>query len=288
MSKDQRYRNRVQVIYGFDQHKTSYQISSGFYQGAHHFKGQFNDFRFLILLKGRGTFIQQNKSYPLIPGSIVLRASDQVHEIRRQADEPWLEYFLVLPKFLEALLYQLFVLQAPLVFTSHPKPEILGHFIRAHHEEFYQTHFYSHPSFLSWLFKLAHQLYFAEQTKKEASISGKSTNQTKANSRQFIFEAQSLIQQQLYQKINLKDLSSSLGMSFDLFRKKFTTEIGVSPKAYWINSKIARAQEILSTENIKVQELAARLAYPDAFSFSKQFKARTGFSPKDYREKTRA
>ena len=51
-----------------------------------------------------------------------------------------------------------------------------------------------------------------------------------------------------------------------------------------LESRTARARELLMTTSWTVTEIAATVGYQDPFYFSRQFRAVSGCSPTEYRE----
>ena len=79
----------------------------------------------------------------------------------------------------------------------------------------------------------------------------------------------------------LPEFAQTSGLSYAALRKRFKQCMGLPLNTYRIRARIARAQELLRRHNVK--ETADTLGYPDAFTFSSQFKRITGKSPKHYR-----
>lgn len=78
---------------------------------------------------------------------------------------------------------------------------------------------------------------------------------------------------------SMPELAARLGLTYDLFRKAFRKRVGVSPHAYRIRRRLELGDHLMSREGLTVREAAARLGYPDAFCFSKQYKRVRGVSP---------
>jgi len=83
-----------------------------------------------------------------------------------------------------------------------------------------------------------------------------------------------------------QDAAHRLGMSYEVFRKKFRKLYGVPPARYHSNQQMKRACELLSTTPASVQEIARQLEFCDEFHFSKRFSQIIGCSPTTYRART--
>ncbi|MEK6793318.1 MAG: AraC family transcriptional regulator [Spirochaetota bacterium] len=81
---------------------------------------------------------------------------------------------------------------------------------------------------------------------------------------------------------DMRAVASAVGMSYERFRKAFTAHIGMSPREYRIRQKIRRAEDAIAMGE-DISAAAESLGYPDQFTFAKQFKKFTGYSPAKYR-----
>jgi AraC family transcriptional regulator of arabinose operon len=93
------------------------------------------------------------------------------------------------------------------------------------------------------------------------------------------------MQDHVTDNISLHDLASHCGYSVShfslLFRKKTTR----SPVEYFLGLKIQRACQMLDSTEMRIKEIATRLAFIDPYYFSRLFHKITGMSPADYRKK---
>ena len=79
-------------------------------------------------------------------------------------------------------------------------------------------------------------------------------------------------------------MARQAGYSTDHFGRVFTSVIGMSPQTYVLQCKMARAKNLLRESGLTVKEVADALGYSDIFFFSRQFRAKTGFTPTEYRK----
>lgn len=85
-------------------------------------------------------------------------------------------------------------------------------------------------------------------------------------------------------QLSIQDLSNQFNMSSENFRKIFKQKMGISPGKYIIQRRINKAQDILTQSENSIKSIALSMGYPDAYSFSKQFKKFAGISPSRFRE----
>lgn len=86
------------------------------------------------------------------------------------------------------------------------------------------------------------------------------------------------------QKVDLQALAADLGLSYDVFRRRFASEFGVSPLAYRNGRRLETAATQLRLTAQTTREIAGRLGYTDEFHFSRRFRSQFGVSPSAYRK----
>ena len=79
------------------------------------------------------------------------------------------------------------------------------------------------------------------------------------------------------------ELAQEAGYSPDHFARIFKQTIGISPQAYVIRVRIDRAKQLLVESSLSISQIADVLGYEDLFFFSRQFKRKTGKTPRAYR-----
>jgi len=67
----------------------------------------------------------------------------------------------------------------------------------------------------------------------------------------------------------------------ELFRRTF----GVSPSAYVMDLRMSRAQSLLLTTDRRISDIAAECGFDDPLYFSRAFRKRCRFSPREFRER---
>lgn len=95
--------------------------------------------------------------------------------------------------------------------------------------------------------------------------------------------ARALLDQPEGLRCDLAATAAELGVSPATFRRRFRAAGGMSPREYAMQVRLERARGLLLDEHVAVAEVARALGYRDAFLFSRQFKARFGLSPSEYR-----
>jgi AraC-like DNA-binding protein len=106
---------------------------------------------------------------------------------------------------------------------------------------------------------------------------------TDRHHRQLVQAAAMRITERPSQDHPVAELAREAGYSPDHFARVFKQIIGVSPQAYVIRARIDRAKQLLAESSLSISQIADVLGYEDLFFFSRQFKSKTGSTPRQYR-----
>lgn len=85
-----------------------------------------------------------------------------------------------------------------------------------------------------------------------------------------------------------EELACLVHLSPSRFAAVFRSALGVAPVEYARRHQLRRAQVLLMTSRLGVEEVAVRCGYTSPAHFSRHFKARFGVSPLGYRKQARA
>lgn len=77
----------------------------------------------------------------------------------------------------------------------------------------------------------------------------------------------------------LEELAGSVGVSRATLANRFRETLGSTPMDYLLRLRIDRAHSILQRERVTLEEVADRVGYSSAFSFSRAFKRVMGYPP---------
>lgn len=84
--------------------------------------------------------------------------------------------------------------------------------------------------------------------------------------------------------IALEGLARLAGMSLSTFKRSFKEVTGLSPIDYLLQVRLARACHLLRDSDRTVTEAALAAGFNDSNYFSRQFRARMGLTPREWRE----
>ena len=82
---------------------------------------------------------------------------------------------------------------------------------------------------------------------------------------------------------NIPDLAAELHISEEHFRRRCLERFGMSPIRYLCQLRMQYAENLLSSTEIKVADIAAQVGYQNPFAFATAFKRLYGCSPSAFR-----
>jgi AraC-like DNA-binding protein/mannose-6-phosphate isomerase-like protein (cupin superfamily) len=96
-------------------------------------------------------------------------------------------------------------------------------------------------------------------------------------------KAIAIMQGSIERNLELGALCDRIQLSREHFVRLFSERMGMPPMRYYSRLKIEAAQAMLSSTNLRVQEISAKLGFSDQFGFARAFKRISGISPSQYR-----
>ncbi|CAN5516777.1 hypothetical protein BH10PLA1_BH10PLA1_14250 [soil metagenome] len=81
------------------------------------------------------------------------------------------------------------------------------------------------------------------------------------------------------------DAAERLGVSYEVFRKKFAKLTGSAPAKFRDARLIDLASRLLTDRALPLKKIAARCGFCDEFHFSRRFKQKVGLAPSEFRER---
>lgn len=91
------------------------------------------------------------------------------------------------------------------------------------------------------------------------------------------------IQDHFAEGLTLQDLAGEFRMSESYISSLIKKKTGKGFGEHLVEIRIQKAQEYLRTTNDSIEEIAAKVGYPDYYYFTKVYKKATGISPAAYR-----
>lgn len=92
------------------------------------------------------------------------------------------------------------------------------------------------------------------------------------------------IEQNLYEKCSLQDVSKKVNLNPNYLSAKFKSEVGIVITDYIIDRKMKEAKNLLSNSSYSVSEISEMLGYNSLSYFARLFKRKYLVSPGKYRQ----
>ncbi len=92
------------------------------------------------------------------------------------------------------------------------------------------------------------------------------------------------IRQNLDKPISIKELSDLACMSESNFHRTFRNELGISPIDFINEERIKLATHLLHNRDVKIKEVYLQCGFNSPSYFTRLFKKKKGFSPKEFQE----
>lgn len=128
---------------------------------------------------------------------------------------------------------------------------------------------------------------FAEAC-SQATLEGRAAWATWLALPQVVAPALRKIEENLVAPPSNLELARECAFGVRQFLRRFQTAVGLSPRQYALERRVALAADALASGEEAIDGIAARLGFADRFHFSKTFKSRVGMAPAAYRSMHRA
>lgn len=105
--------------------------------------------------------------------------------------------------------------------------------------------------------------------------------------KRFIKQAKAYIRENFADDIDYVSYANNCGYSYSRFRHMFVDEVGMPPHRYCLNVKLAKAKDLLTDTNLKIQEIAKICGFDSIAIFDIFFQKEMNVSPSTFRKQTR-
>jgi len=102
-----------------------------------------------------------------------------------------------------------------------------------------------------------------------------------------ISKAKVIIREHFLEDLNPKSIADQVCMGYSRFRHVFKEDTGCSPAQYIQKLKLQKTKELLTYTILSSQQIAYEVGFQNPDYFCRIFKKKIGFTPIEYREKTR-
>ncbi|WP_179215572.1 response regulator [Paenibacillus sp. MY03] len=103
--------------------------------------------------------------------------------------------------------------------------------------------------------------------------------------REEVVKAIDYIHRHYRERVTLEDVAEYVSMNKSYFSRLFKQETSEMFHEFLIRTRLEQAQELLLSTDARIGDIATEVGYNDIFYFNRAFKAYTGMSPSEYRNK---
>ena len=220
-----------------------------------------------FILGGTGSYEGSGPHrYELLPGSLILTYPNRPHLFGPAKGQTWHEIFAIFEGPIFDLLAQTDILNPNRRVLQLQDPEVWAQRLRllASSGEPVQVQ----TDLVAWLTQAVQAV--APRTGPDLAYD-------------WFSRAVALLEGNLGEAITMESVADKAGVGYDTFRKEFVRLSGVSPMKFRTRRRLNLAAGLLHHTGLPMSEIALRLGYPDAFTFSKAFKRHYGLSPRIFR-----
>ena len=222
------------------------------------------------VLRGQGIYREENgRSHLLTPGTLFQRLPGRRHSTLIDPASDYAELFLVLDPATARQLLALGLISGSEVLTVGGKVEVLEAFCALRRDMLRSETELPTRAALGRVIDFLGKLYALAERGEAGDGWG-----------DIIRQACVLLERDLDRRLDLTEVARSLGVAYPTFRRRFRDATGVSPGAYRVRRRLEQARYLLLEKPVK--QVADELGYSDPFTFSTQFKAHFGLSPRRF------
>lgn len=229
----------------------------------------------LLVLDGRGTFVQNGRTYPLAAGDLYCLFPQVTHEYWTEPDFPLRKIFLAFDgKMALELLRRIGLTpQRPHLAAVHSE-EAAADMIAFLQKTTGGAAETSDLDRLSAFYRI-----FASLEREAAP------ERIEPDGISWLQRGLDYMEIHYAHGITIEEVARHAGVGRTHFSKKFHERYGITPVRHMQRLKLDEARMLLEQTNYSLSEIAHSVGYPDLFSFSKAFKKHHGLPPKQYRQK---
>ncbi|WP_448954644.1 GlxA family transcriptional regulator [Labrys neptuniae] len=100
---------------------------------------------------------------------------------------------------------------------------------------------------------------------------------------ELVLSAIAIMEDEVEDRLGIAGLAERLKVSPDKLERSFRSEMGVSPRTYYRSMRLRRAHDLLAHSTLPVGEVALACGFWSMSSFSRAFRERYGYTPREVR-----
>lgn len=231
-----------------------------------------------FVLSGKGTFKTHGITYHLQANEMFLINPDEEISYQADNDDPWYYCWVGFNGIMTKKLLNScgFSKKTPVLPINNVEMALsyVSQILDASHLTF--NHEIKRKAFLLSLFSHLIDSY--------QDLNTSSKNKYEHNSNIYVAQAIDYIELHHSLGINVSDIADYIGISRAYLNRTFQKELGLSVQRFLVDFRLHKAANLLVSSNASVNEIADAVGYDDPLAFSKAFKKKFNFSPKNFRE----
>lgn len=225
----------------------------------------------VFIIEGEGTYVDhEGKRIELSAGTIFHRIPEHVHTTSINNTLPWREFYLDCNR-------ELFE-RLSLMLNINVHQPVVGRITPIFYEHSFKSliqtidHSTGGDVFNAYLQFLSLLNDAIRESKRERHSKFFSPDQI-AKDFEYLYK----------NRFELRIYCKDKGIEYEVFRKLFKLDFGVSPQQYLIRRRMDEACKLLQLKGLTIQQISFELGYVSPYEFSKHFKRYYNMSPKKYR-----
>ena len=231
-----------------------------------------NEYQIIYITKGQGMFQTLGKRYRVVPGSVLLVFPGVKHFYKPVYEVGWTEHWFGFKgSYFDDLVKKDILSPSRPFYEIGLQNNIMETFSFIIDEVRGQKPLYQARS-ASRILMLIADIVALERRKAQPTQSEKLVEQAKF-----------LMEENIYDDIDLNSIAARLGVSTSRLNEIFKTYTSMTPYQYYIHIKMHMAKILLEEGDLSVKEVAFKLGFQDQYHFSRLFKSKTGIAPSQWK-----
>lgn len=229
----------------------------------------------IFAVQGRGWIRTEGTRYPVATGEVGWLATRHVHAHWPNERDPWEVYWLRFDSSIEAALEKALGVRENPIFRVTERSELERLYVRLFDELEHLT--LASAATSSAIVGLMVEMLVrsrTDQLRENSATIGLSDRLARLHHK---------VLRTYNQRWDATRMAEELAVSIPHLYRVFSSALGMSPNRWLRSIRIEQARRRLVESDDRIGEIALQVGYRDQFHFSKDFRALTGLSPREFR-----
>jgi AraC-like DNA-binding protein len=226
------------------------------------------EYQLIYVTRGRGSFESAGRSYPVVPGTVMIVFPGVRHHYKPEFEVGWTEYWVGFKgPYADTLQKQGFLSPGRPVYEVGLQNSLLSLYEQIFELVQSQQPLYQVRASSRVLTLIAEIIAHERRTVQHSS------------SESLVERAKFMMEENIYREVTLDGFGEMLGVSTSHLNSVFKSYTSMTPYQYFISIKIRKAKELLEMGTLPIKEVAYRLGFEDQYYFSRLFRKKAGIAP---------